>query len=101
MSYFDDVFESSLCYGHESLSNHRNDYGRYICECASYGIWPTSHGEVEIASMSDDYISNCLALMKRKHKTEMLRLFGPIFEAELERRQNLESHSRCSKNSLV
>lgn len=92
MSYFDNVFEPGLHHDHGPLSNHRNSYGHYIRECASHSIWPTSHGEVKIASMPDDYISNCLALMKRKHKAEMLRLFGPIFEAELERRQNLESH---------
>lgn len=86
MSYFDDVFEPRL-YREPYFARNRNDqHWLYVEDCANRGIWPTSHGEVEISSMETSYIYNCLGLMCRKNKKAMLAIFEPVFEKELAKR---------------
>ena len=69
-----------------------------IAKQAAAGIWQTKGGQyLDIKTMSDTHIQNCINMLKNNDTTDMYIAWIDAFEKELERRANRPLEERVAE----
>lgn len=69
-----------------------------IARQAAAGIWHTKSGQhLDIKTMSDTHIQNCINMLKSNDKTDTYIAWIDAFEKELERRANRPLEERVAE----